>query len=83
GAVRRYRDVVTNADVIASGIVVDAVSSDGAQYRALGLPYRMGATPKPMPAAAPACGADGAAVLAELGYSEEDIAALRERRVVG
>jgi crotonobetainyl-CoA:carnitine CoA-transferase CaiB-like acyl-CoA transferase len=83
GAVRRYRDVVTHPDVIASGILVDAVSPDGAQYRALGLPYRMGAAPKPMPAAAPACGADGAAVLAEFGYGETEIAALRERRVMG
>lgn len=82
GAVRRYRDVLTNADVIASGIVVEAASADGDRYRALGLPYRMGPGRRPTPAAAPACGADGADVLAGLGYSPEDIAALREAGVV-
>jgi crotonobetainyl-CoA:carnitine CoA-transferase CaiB-like acyl-CoA transferase len=82
GAVRRYRDVLTSADVIASGILVDAASADGDQYRALGLPYRMGDGPRPAPSAAPACGADGADLLAEFGYSAEDIAALREARVL-
>lgn len=82
GAVRRYRDVLTNADVIASGIMVEAASADGDRYRALGLPYRMGHGRRPTPAAAPACGADGAEVLAGLGYSPEDIAALREAGVV-
>lgn len=82
GAVRRYRDVLTSADVIASGILVDAASADGGNYRALGLPYRMGEGPRPAPSAAPACGADGADLLAEFGYSAEDIAALREARVL-
>jgi crotonobetainyl-CoA:carnitine CoA-transferase CaiB-like acyl-CoA transferase len=83
GAVRRYRDVLTSADVVASGILVDAASADGRQYRALGLPYRMGEGPRPAPAAAPACGEDGADLLAEVGYSAQAIASLREARVLG
>ncbi|WP_332741548.1 CaiB/BaiF CoA transferase family protein [Hydrogenophaga sp.] len=82
GAVRRYRDVLTSADVIASGILVDAASADGDHYRAVGLPYRIGNGRRPTPAAAPVCGADGADLLAEFGYSAKDIAALREARVV-
>ena len=82
GAVRRYRDVLASEDVVASGILVDALSADGQNYRALGLPYRMGDAPRPAPAAAPECGADGAAVLAEAGYSDEEIAALRQARAV-
>ncbi|RYY94282.1 MAG: CoA transferase, partial [Comamonadaceae bacterium] len=82
GAVRRYRDVLDSPDVAASGILVDATASDGAQYRALGLPYRMGDGPRPSPSAAPLCGADTADVLAEAGYSDAEIAALRERRVI-
>lgn len=82
GAVRRYRDVLASADVIASGILVEAASPDGEHYRALGLPYRIGDAPRAAPAAAPACGADGAAVLAEAGYSDAEIAALRECRVL-
>lgn len=82
GAVRPYRDVLANADVIASGIVVDAASTEGGRYRALGLPYRMGNGRRPAPAAAPECGADSAELLAEFGYSAQDIAALRESGVV-
>lgn len=82
GAVRRYRDVLTSEDVIASGILVEAASADASPYRALGLPYRIGDGPRPAPAAAPACGADGADLLAEFGYSAQDIAALREARVL-
>lgn len=82
GAVRRYRDVLASADLAASGIVVDAAAPDGGHYRALGLPYRLGDAPRPAPAAAPECGADGAAVLVEAGYSESDIAALRQARIV-
>lgn len=82
GAVRRYRDVLASPDVVASGILVDAASPAGDHYRALGLPYRFGDAPRPAPAAAPDCGADGAQVLAEAGYSEHEIAALRQSRVV-
>jgi crotonobetainyl-CoA:carnitine CoA-transferase CaiB-like acyl-CoA transferase len=82
GAVRSYREVLASADVTASGILVDAASSDGRHYRALGLPYRLGDAPRPAPAAAPECGIDGAAVLAEAGYSETEIAALRQSRVI-
>lgn len=82
GAVRRYRDVLASPDVQASGILVDAASPGGDHYRALGLPYRFGDAPRPAPAAAPACGADAAEVLAEAGYSEPEIAALRQSRVL-
>ncbi|MFI4926372.1 MAG: CaiB/BaiF CoA transferase family protein [Burkholderiales bacterium] len=82
GAVRRYRDVLASADMNASGMLVEAVSSTGASYRALGLPYRLGDAPQPAPPAAPECGADGAALLAEAGYSPQEIAALRQDGVV-
>ncbi len=82
GAVRNYRDVLASEDVAASGIVVEAVAADGATYRALGIPYRMGDAPRPQPAAAPACGADTREVLAEAGYSEAEIEALRQSKVV-
>lgn len=82
GAVRSYRDVLASEDVAASGILVDAASPGGEPYRALGLPYRLGDAPRATPPAAPACGADGAALLAEAGYSEQEIAALRNGGVV-
>ena len=82
GAVRRYRDVLASPDLQASGMLVEAAAADGGGYRALGLPYRLGDAPQPALAAAPACGADGAALLAEAGYSEQDIAALRQEGVL-
>jgi len=82
GAVRRYRDVVASEDFIASGILVDAPTRDGGSYRALGLPYRLGNGPRPALAGAPGCGANGTEVLAEAGYSEQEIAALRQCRVI-
>lgn len=83
GAVRRYRDVLASPDVAASGILVDAAGPAGRSYRAVGLPYRFGDAPRPSPAAAPECGEHGAAVLAEAGYSDDEIRALRQSRVVG
>jgi len=82
GAVRGYGEVLASADVAASGIVVPAASADGEHYRALGLPYRMGGAPRPTPGSAPACGADSGALLAEAGYTETEIEALRRSRVV-
>ncbi|TFZ04538.1 CaiB/BaiF CoA transferase family protein [Ramlibacter rhizophilus] len=82
GAVRRYSDVLAGADMQASGMVVDARGAEGGGYRALGLPYRLGQAPQPAPPAAPECGADGAAVLADAGYTQEDISALRAAGVV-
>lgn len=83
GAVRRYRDVLASADVTASGIVVQAPSTGEGSYRALGLPYRLDDAPRAAPSAAPACGADGTQVLAQAGYSPQEIAALRGTGVVG
>lgn len=82
GAVRRYRDVLASPDLQASGMLVEAVAEGGGNYRAFGLPYRLGDAPQPAPRAAPACGADGAALLAEAGYSDDEIAALRQGGVL-
>jgi crotonobetainyl-CoA:carnitine CoA-transferase CaiB-like acyl-CoA transferase len=82
GAVRRYREVLESADVQASGIFVSAGGGHEAPYRAVGLPYRIGEGPRPQLPAAPACGADSAAVLAEIGCSEAEIDVLRRDRTI-
>lgn len=82
GAVRTYGQVLASADLAASGLVVEAAAADGSHYRALGLPYRFGESPPAAPPAAPACGADTDAVLAEAGYAAHDITALRRAGVV-
>lgn len=81
GAVRSYSDVLASPDVEASGILVEAPAAGGSGYRAVGLPYRFGDAPRPAPAAAPSCGQDTDAVLAEAGYTQQEIAALRQSGV--
>jgi len=82
GAVRSYAQVLQSPDLAAGGLVVEAVGADGTRYRALGLPYRIDGAPPAAPPAAPACGADTDALLAEVGYGEQDIAAMRRDGVV-
>lgn len=82
GAVRNYSQVLRSPGLEASGLVVEAAGADGLRYRALGLPYRIDDAPRQAPHAAPACGADTDALLAEAGYAAHDIAALRQAGVV-
>jgi crotonobetainyl-CoA:carnitine CoA-transferase CaiB-like acyl-CoA transferase len=82
GAVRGYAQVLNSPDLAASGLIVDAVGADGTRYQALGLPYRIDDAPRTAPPAAPACGADTDALLAEVGYGVSDIAALRRDGVI-
>lgn len=82
GAVRSYSQVLESADLASSGLVVDAMGPDQRSYRALTLPYRFDDAPRPAPPAAPACGADSDALLAEVGFSPDEIAALRRSGAV-
>ena len=82
GAVRTYGQVLASPDIEGSGILVEAKAVDGTHYRALGLPYRLGNAPHAILPAAPACGADTDAVLAEAGYNDTEIAELRRAGVV-
>lgn len=82
GAVRSYSQVLHSAEWARSGLVVEAAGPQGEHYRALSLPYRFGDAPRPAPAAAPACGADSDTLLAEAGYSIDEIAALRRSGAV-
>ncbi|MCW5648586.1 MAG: CoA transferase [Ramlibacter sp.] len=82
GAVRSYGQVLASPDIQRSGLLVEAVGDAGQRYQALGLPYRLGDAPQAAPFAAPRCGADSDAVLAEAGYAADDIARLRRDGVV-
>lgn len=82
GAVRSYGQTLASADVEASGILVESRSADGTGYRTLGLPYRLGDGERAAPRPAPAVGADSHALLAEAGYSDEEIAGLQRDGVV-
>ncbi|MBX3607644.1 MAG: CoA transferase [Piscinibacter sp.] len=77
GTVRSYAQVLASPDLVASGLIVEARGAGGTSYRALGMPYRIDDAPQPTPFSAPACGADTDALLAEVGFSAAEIAALR------
>jgi crotonobetainyl-CoA:carnitine CoA-transferase CaiB-like acyl-CoA transferase len=83
GAVRSYAQVLRSEDLAASGLLVEAAGPGGETYQALGLPYRFDAAPRAALAAAPACGADGDALLSDVGFGPEDIAALRRSGSLG
>lgn len=82
GAVSTYAQTLASPDVAASGILVEARATDGTAYRAVGLPYRLGGSARPAPAAAPAVGADSHALLALAGYSAQEITELQRDGVV-
>lgn len=82
GTVRSYAQVLASPDVQASGILVEAPARDGTAYRAVGLPYRLGDAARPAPGAAPCVGADTDELLAAVGYTPADIAAMRHDGVV-
>ena len=82
GSVRSYRQVLQSKDVQASGLLVDAHGTTGQGYPALALPYRLGDSPRAVPHAAPACGADTDRLLGGLGFTGHDIDAFRSAGVV-
>jgi crotonobetainyl-CoA:carnitine CoA-transferase CaiB-like acyl-CoA transferase len=82
GAVRSYSQVLQSPDLAAGGLIVEAVETDGTRHRTLGLPYRMDDAAQPALQAAPVCGADGAALLAEAGYADDEIDRLRRDGVL-
>jgi crotonobetainyl-CoA:carnitine CoA-transferase CaiB-like acyl-CoA transferase len=63
-------------------MVVESEHSVAGPLRTLGLPIEMSATPASIRLEPPALGADTDAVLTELGYTDEEIAALRKTGVV-
>jgi formyl-CoA transferase len=66
----------------ARGMVQELEHSDAGRIRALGNPVKMSASPPEMRKAAPRLGEDTRAILAELGYGDADISALRRERVI-
>ena len=64
-------------------LTVDAVSPDVGPVKQMGLPFKLSRTPGKIWGPAPAHGQHTDEVLAELGYSKQETAGLRERGVLG
>jgi len=81
-AVRNLEDVFDNPQVLAEGLVTTTEHPLVGRYRGLARSIKFARTPGPVPSAAPAFGQHTDAVLAEGGYSTEEIAEMRRSGAV-
>jgi crotonobetainyl-CoA:carnitine CoA-transferase CaiB-like acyl-CoA transferase len=82
GPINRVSEALSSAQTTARGMVVGMEHAVAGPLRMLGLPIDLSETPASIRHEPPALGADTDAVLAELGYSPEEIADLRVSGVV-
>ena len=82
--VNSFEDLVADAQAQACGAFVDvpSMAGDGSTQRSLAAPVDFSATPVEPARAPPQLGSDTDALLRELGKSQDEIARLRETRVV-
>jgi formyl-CoA transferase len=71
--VRHVEELFFDDHVLAEGLIADYDHPEVGRYRALGVPIRMSGTPMRPAAASPSFAADTARVLADVGYSTDDI----------
>jgi crotonobetainyl-CoA:carnitine CoA-transferase CaiB-like acyl-CoA transferase len=82
-AVRPIEDMFDHPQVIAEDLVTTLDHPVVGRYRAMTKPIKFVDTPGPPPTPSPVFGQHSDEILAAYGYSAQDIAALRERGVVG
>jgi len=82
GPIYTVPEALADPHARARGMVQELPHPTLGRVKVLGNPVKMSATPPRLRTAAPALGADGEAILRELGYADGDIATLRERQVV-
>jgi crotonobetainyl-CoA:carnitine CoA-transferase CaiB-like acyl-CoA transferase len=68
--------------VVAEELVTTLDHKEVGRYRTMTKPIKFSDTPGPAPTASPTFGQDSDEVLSAFGYSDAEIAALRERGVV-
>jgi formyl-CoA transferase len=81
-AVRPIEDMFDHPQVAAEGLVTTLEHPVVGRYRAMTKPVQLSETPGPAPTAAPTFGQHSGEVLAGFGYSEGEIAGMRERGVI-
>ena len=79
---RTLPEAARDPQVLANEMVIDIDHPRVGQLTLQGTPIRMSETPSSIRRLPPDLGVDGAGILAELGYSETEISALQEERVI-
>jgi len=82
GKVYTAKDIVEDPHYRARDMILSQTTRDGYEVEVPGVVPKLMATPGTVRSSAPGLGDDTDAVLQELGYSTQDIAALRGRKVV-
>jgi crotonobetainyl-CoA:carnitine CoA-transferase CaiB-like acyl-CoA transferase len=82
GPINSVADVFADEQVIARGMRLDLDTGDGRTVPSVRTPIRMSATPPAYGRASPRLGADTRAILAELGYSDDEASRLASDGVV-
>lgn len=82
GAVRSFEEIAEDKDVVASEVLVDVAGPDGSSFTSPGLPFTLDGRRRTTSTDAPAPGQHTAAVLADLGFTDDEIGALLESRVI-
>lgn len=80
--VNSFEDLKADAQAQACGAFIDMPSADGAVQRSVATPVDFGGAAVAPAKAPPALGGDSDALLRELGVGDDEIAGLRERKVV-
>jgi crotonobetainyl-CoA:carnitine CoA-transferase CaiB-like acyl-CoA transferase len=82
GPINNYAQVFADPQVVARGMVVETEHPRLGRLKTLGTPIKLSATPADVSRRAPLLGEHTGEVLAEAGFSESEVAALRETGAV-
>ena len=83
GRIYSAKDIVEDPHYGARGLIEEIETRDGLRLKVPGVVPKLSETPGSIRTSAPRLGEDTEAVLRRLGYSDEQIAALRAEKVIG
>ncbi len=82
GPINKIGDVLSDPQVIAREMLVELTHPVAGVIKVPGMPIKFSETRTKLEKASPVLGADSECILSELGYSEKEIAKLRDKKVI-